>query len=136
MGFLNTFLELLGFGIGLPFGLLIGFFLFVYSKPGDVKDPAVRPLHELDTDALLDILPEIPLWVKCPDYERVDWLNKFLLDTWPYLDKAICAMIRSTTQPMFAEYVGKYKIKAIEFERLTLGTLPPIIQGRSQNLRN
>ncbi|KAJ6432875.1 hypothetical protein OIU84_019999 [Salix udensis] len=95
-----------------------------------MQDPAVRPLHELDTDALLDILPEIPLWVKCPDYERVDWLNKFLLDMWPYLDKAICAMIRSTTQPMFAEYVGKYKIKAIEFERLTLGTLPPIIQGR------
>ncbi|KAB5538960.1 hypothetical protein DKX38_016493 [Salix brachista] len=94
------------------------------------KDPAVRPLHELDTDALLDILPEIPLWVKCPDYERVDWLNKFLLDMWPYLDKAICAMIRSTTQPMFAEYIGKYKIKAIEFEHLTLGTLPPIIQGR------
>ncbi|KAG5237747.1 synaptotagmin [Salix suchowensis] len=140
MGFLNTFLELLGFGIGLPFGLLIGFFLFVYSKPGDVKaahlnvglsnaGSSVRPLHELDTDALLDILPEIPLWVKCPDYERVDWLNKFLLDMWPYLDKAICSMIRSTAQPMFAEYVGKYKIKAIEFERLTLGTLPPIIQG-------
>ncbi|KAF9674888.1 hypothetical protein SADUNF_Sadunf10G0174000 [Salix dunnii] len=134
MGFLNTFLELLGFGIGLPFGLLIGFFLFVYSKPEDVKDPAVRPLHELDTDALLDILPDIPLWVKCPDYERVDWLNKFLLDMWPYLDKAICAMIRSTTQPMFAEYIGKYKINAIELEHLTLGTLPPIIQGR--NLQN
>lgn len=129
MGFLNAFLEFLGFGIGLPFGLLIGFFLFVYSKPKDVKDPVVRPLHELDTDALLDILPDIPLWVKCPDYERVDWLNKFLLDMWPYLDKAICAMIRSTTKPMFAEYIGKYKIEAIEFEHLTLGTLPPIIQG-------
>jgi hypothetical protein len=37
MGFLNAFLEFLGFGIGLPFGLLIGFFLFVYSKPKDVK---------------------------------------------------------------------------------------------------
>jgi ABC-type phosphate transport system permease subunit len=35
MGFLNTLVELLGFGIGLPFGLLIGFFLFVYSKPKD-----------------------------------------------------------------------------------------------------
>lgn len=129
MGFLNAFLEFLGFGIGLPFGLLIGFFLFLYSKPKDVKDPVVRPLHELDTDALLDILPDIPLWVKCPDYERVDWLNKFLLDMWPYLDKAICAMIRSTTKPMFAEYIGKYKIEAIEFEHLTLGTLTPIIQG-------
>uniref|UniRef100_A0A6M2EEX0 Uncharacterized protein n=1 Tax=Populus davidiana TaxID=266767 RepID=A0A6M2EEX0_9ROSI len=94
-----------------------------------MQDPVVRPLHELDTGALLDILPDIPLWVKCPDYERVDWLNKFLSDMWPYLDKAVCAMIRRTTQSMFAEYIGKYKIQAIEFEHLTLGTLPPTIHG-------
>ncbi|XP_061985800.1 synaptotagmin-3-like isoform X2 [Populus nigra] len=48
---------------------------------------------------------------------------------WPYLDKAVCAMIRRTTQSMFAEYIGKYKIQAIEFEHLTLGTLPPTIHG-------
>ncbi|KAJ6322973.1 hypothetical protein OIU77_012744 [Salix suchowensis] len=113
MGFLNTFLELLGFVTGLPFGVLIGFLLFVYSKPKDtVKDPLVRPLDELDTDALLEILPDIPLWVKCPDYER-----------------AVCAMIRSTAQSMRAEYIGKYKIQAIEFDHLTLGTLPPTIHG-------
>nr|QHT72835.1 synaptotagmin-3 [Vernicia fordii] len=129
MGFLSTLLGVLGFGFGLPIGLLIGFFLFVYSPPKDVKDPVVRPLHELDSDTLQDILPEIPLWVKCPDYERVDWLNKFLLEMWPYLDKAICATIKSTAEPIFAEYIGKYKIEAIEFEHLTLGTLPPIVHG-------
>ena len=36
-----------------------------------MQDPVVRPLDELDTDAPLEILPDIPLWVKCPDYERV-----------------------------------------------------------------
>lgn len=30
---------------------------------------------------------------------------------------------------MFAEYIGKYKIEEIEFENLTLGTLPPTIHG-------
>lgn len=30
---------------------------------------------------------------------------------------------------MFAEYIGQYKIERIEFENLTLGTLPPTIQG-------
>ncbi|KAG8645252.1 hypothetical protein MANES_10G047400v8 [Manihot esculenta] len=48
---------------------------------------------------------------------------------WPYLDRAICATIKSTTKPIFAEYVGKYMIEAIEFEHLTLGTLPPTIHG-------
>lgn len=36
-----------------------------------LQDPIVRPLHELDTCALQELLPEIPLWVKNPDYERV-----------------------------------------------------------------
>lgn len=31
----------------------------------------MKPLHDLDTTALHDLLPEIPFWVKSPDYERV-----------------------------------------------------------------
>lgn len=37
MGFLGTILGVLGFGIGLPVGLLLGFLLFVYSKPKHVE---------------------------------------------------------------------------------------------------
>ncbi|GFZ05851.1 calcium-dependent lipid-binding (CaLB domain) family protein [Actinidia rufa] len=93
------------------------------------EDPVVRPLSEMDTEDLQDILPEIPLWVKNPNYNRVDWLNKFLLDMWPYLDKAICGMIRSMAQPTFAEYIGTFQIESIEFENMSLGTLPPTIHG-------
>ena len=35
------------------------------------QEPISRPIHEFDTNSLLDILPEIPLWVKHPDYDRV-----------------------------------------------------------------
>ncbi|KAF7132638.1 hypothetical protein RHSIM_Rhsim09G0150900 [Rhododendron simsii] len=129
MGFLSTILGILGFGIGLPFGILVGFYFFVYSKPKDVENPVVRPLHEMDTTSLQEILHEIPLWVKSPDYDRVDWLNQFLLDMWPYLDKAICKTIRIMARPIFAEYIGKYQIESIDFSNLSLGTLPPIIQG-------
>uniref|UniRef100_A0A3Q7XPC5 Synaptotagmin-3 n=2 Tax=Cicer arietinum TaxID=3827 RepID=A0A3Q7XPC5_CICAR len=93
------------------------------------QDPVVRPISELGPIALQELLPEIPLWVKTPDYERVDWLNKFLFDMWPFLEKAICGIIRTTTQPIFAEYIGKYQIKAIEFDELSLGTLPPTVCG-------
>ncbi|KAJ4720772.1 synaptotagmin-3 [Melia azedarach] len=130
MGFLSSVLGIFGFGIGLALGLLVGFFFFIYSNPKEVvEDQDVKAIRELDTIPLFDLLPEIPLWVKNPDYERVDWLNKFLSDMWPYLDKAICGTIRSTAQPIFDEYIGKYKIEAIEFENLTLGTLPPSIHG-------
>lgn len=43
--------------------------------------------------------------------------------------QAVCNLIRSSAQPIFAEYVGSYQIKALEFEKLSLGTLPPAIHG-------
>ncbi|XP_019451085.1 PREDICTED: synaptotagmin-3-like [Lupinus angustifolius] len=130
MGLLSSLLGIIGFVIGIPLGLLVGFFVFVYPQDTkQVKDPVVRPISELGPKALEELLPEIPLWVKTPDYERVDWLNKFLLDMWPFLDKAICGMIRLNAKPIFAEYIGKYHIKGIEFDKLSLGTLPPTLCG-------
>nr|GEY48500.1 synaptotagmin-3-like isoform X2 [Tanacetum cinerariifolium] len=88
-----------------------------------------RPFQEFDHDSLVDIIAELPLWVKHPDYERVDWINEILSDMWPYLDKAICGLIRSMSKSIFSEYIGTYYIRSIDFETVTLGTLPPIIQG-------
>ncbi|KAI3901998.1 hypothetical protein MKX01_040401 [Papaver californicum] len=116
MGFVSSLLGILGFGFGFPVGILIGYFLFIYYQSKDVKEPVFRPIHEPDTNALLELLNELPLWVKNPDYDRVDWLNRFLSDMWPYLDKGICATVRSTVEPMFSEYIGKYMIKSIGFE--------------------
>ncbi|KAL2895400.1 Synaptotagmin-2 [Bienertia sinuspersici] len=129
MGFLNTIMGVFGFGFGSCVGLVIGYYFFIFFQSTDVKDPEVRPLAELDTKSLLRILPEIPLWVKNPDFDRVDWLNKFILHMWPYLDKAICKTAREISKPIIAEQIPKYKIQSVEFETLSLGTLPPTFQG-------
>ncbi|KAJ6813178.1 synaptotagmin-2-like [Iris pallida] len=75
------------------------------------------------------MLPEIPLWVKNPDFDRIDWLNKFIENMWPYLDKAICKTAKEVTKPIIAENCAKYKIDSVEFQTLTLGSLPPTFQG-------
>ncbi|XP_078173264.1 synaptotagmin-1-like isoform X2 [Carex rostrata] len=75
------------------------------------------------------MLPEIPLWVKNPDYDRIDWLNKFLEHMWPYLDKAICRTAQDIAKPIIAENIANYKVDSVEFESFTLGTLPPTFQG-------
>ncbi|XP_020592364.1 synaptotagmin-3-like [Phalaenopsis equestris] len=130
MGFVGTFLELIGFGFGIPIGLLIGYFIFIfYNERKDVKEPIVRPLIELDSKSLHKVLPEIPAWLKNPDYDRVDWMNKFLFDMWPYLNKGICNTIRVTLRPIFDQYIGKYCIESIDFDDLTLGSFPPMIHG-------
>ncbi|KAJ9549054.1 hypothetical protein OSB04_021597 [Centaurea solstitialis] len=129
MGVITTFLGFSGFGIGVSAGLVIGYYLFIYFQPTDVKDPVIRPLVERDSETLQSILPEIPLWVKNPDFDRVDWLNKFIEYMWPYLDKAICKTARDIAKPIIAEQIPKYKIESVEFETLTLGSLPPTFQG-------
>ncbi|KAM7526207.1 hypothetical protein LguiA_016109 [Lonicera macranthoides] len=140
MGFVGILLGIIGFGIGIPIGLLLGFVIFIYFEPRDVKDPITRSLPELDSSSLVDILPEIPFWVKNSDYERVDWINSIILRLWPYLDKnihnlvrfllqAVCGIVRSTTEAIFSAYIGKFQIQSIDFESLTLGTLPPTIHG-------
>ncbi|GLT42922.1 hypothetical protein SLA2020_168990 [Shorea laevis] len=129
MGFFSTILGFFGFGVGISMGLGIGYYLFIYFQPTDVKDPEIRKLVELDSETLQRMLPEIPLWVKNPDYDRVDWLNKFIEYMWPYLDKAICKTAKDIAKPIIEEQTPKYKIDSVEFETLTLGSLPPTFQG-------
>lgn len=129
MGILSTILGFWGFGVGTSIGLVIGYYMFIYFQPTDVKDPVIRPLVEQDTETLRRLFPEIPAWVKSPDYDRLDWLNKFIGNMWPYLDKAICKTVRSVAKPIIAEKIPKYKIDSVEFEELTLGSLPPTFPG-------
>ncbi|XP_073062883.1 synaptotagmin-3-like isoform X1 [Primulina eburnea] len=131
MGLLERLLEFIGFGIGIPIGLLLGFFIFRYLEPRNLnfKEPTTKSIEVLDSNSLLDLLLELPRWVTSPDFERVDWLNKFMLHMWPHMDKASCKIIKSSAELTFAEYIGKFQIKSIEFDRLTLGAFPPKIHG-------
>ncbi|CAL5376185.1 unnamed protein product [Camellia sinensis] len=58
-----------------------------FSRFLSLSDLVIRPLVEQDSQSLQRLLPEIPIWVKNPDIDRVDWLNKFIETMWPYLDK-------------------------------------------------
>jgi hypothetical protein len=37
MGFVSTILGLWGFGVGISIGLVIGYYMFIYFQPTDVK---------------------------------------------------------------------------------------------------
>nr|CAB3471224.1 unnamed protein product [Digitaria exilis] len=121
----------LGFCIGLPIGLAAAYLVYLryFAARRLHQDPVIRPLRDLDSKTLQTTIPAIPLWVKSPDYERIDWMNKFIFDMWPFLDKAICNNIKLAVRPIFDQYVGQHGIESIEFGRLTLGALPPTFQG-------
>ncbi|KAG8494289.1 hypothetical protein CXB51_011637 [Gossypium anomalum] len=128
-GFLNSIFSLFAFGIGTSIGLVIGYYAFINALPTDVEDVKVCPLVEDDLETLQRLIPEIPLWVKNPDFDRVDWLNKFIENMWPYLDRAICATAKNIAKLIIDEQTPQYKIQSVEFETFTLGTIPPTFQG-------
>ncbi|KAG4146896.1 hypothetical protein ERO13_D05G188200v2 [Gossypium hirsutum] len=128
-GFLNSIFSLFAFGIGTSIGLVIGYYAFINALPTDVEDVKVCPLVEEDLETLQRLIPEIPLWVKNPDFDRVDWLNRFIENMWPYLDRAICATAKNIAKPNIDEQTPQYKIQSVEFETFTLGTIPPTFQG-------
>ncbi|KAL7092076.1 hypothetical protein ACP275_12G143200 [Erythranthe tilingii] len=128
--FVDSLLGIIGFGIGIPIGLLLGFFIFIYFQPRDVyQDHVTKSVDEFDSTSLIDLVFQLPLWIMSPDYERVDWVNRIIHDMWPYLDKAVRGIIKTSAEATFAEYIGQYCIKSICFERLTLGNIPPKIHG-------
>ncbi|GAA0146254.1 membrane trafficking regulatory protein [Lithospermum erythrorhizon] len=129
MGFVSSIMGMCGFGVGISSGVVLGYYLFIYFQPTNVKDPQVRPLVELDAKTLQQMLYEIPLWVKNPDYDRVDWLNNFIDCMWPYLDKAICTTAKNIAKPIIAQQIPNYKIDSVDFQTFTLGSLPPTFQG-------
>jgi Ca2+-dependent lipid-binding protein len=43
--------------------------------------------------------------------------------------QAICKIISETAHPYIKEYGPKFKLESIEFDSLTLGTLPPTFSG-------
>jgi hypothetical protein len=51
--------------------IIYGFMGWFYFSLLFCQDVKVRPLVEYDSKSLEGILPEIPLWVKNPDYDRV-----------------------------------------------------------------
>ncbi|XP_027904826.1 synaptotagmin-2-like isoform X2 [Vigna unguiculata] len=112
MGFFGTIFGFFGFGFGISMGLAIGYYLFIYVQPSDVKDPKIKPLTEEDSETVDRMIPEIPLWIKNPDFDR-----------------AICKTAETIAKPIIEEQIPQYKIDAVEFEELTLGSLPPTFQG-------
>lgn len=53
----------------------------------------VRPLVEQDTKTLQRLLPEIPSWVKNPDYDRVCFTSVFSSQSCTVVAKVQCAAL-------------------------------------------
>ncbi|KAK9868031.1 hypothetical protein WJX84_002145 [Apatococcus fuscideae] len=73
---------------------------------------------------LAEMVGKVPSWVQFKEKERVEFLNKAMLEMWPFYDKAACAMIKQTVEPLMNDYKPPGLIKNIYFKHLTFGDAP------------
>lgn len=63
------------------------------------------------------------------DASRVTEIGSSISSHFVFVLQAICKQIREIAKPYIDDYGPKYKLDSIEFESLTLGSLPPTITG-------
>ncbi|OIW03126.1 hypothetical protein TanjilG_07278 [Lupinus angustifolius] len=100
------------------------------SKAVDIK-----LLGSLNRDDLKKLCGDtFPEWISFPVFEQVKWLNKELTKLWPFVAEAATLVIRESVEPLLEEY-RPTGITSLKFSKLSLGTVPPKIEGiRVQSL--
>lgn len=117
-GFLTTFLF-----IGLGFGIGMGLSYLFYQNKKRKRELNEVLMYDPGVKGMQCLLKELPSWVSYTEKEKMEWLNKMLVELWPYYDKAICDTIKEQVEPMIAQYTPP-TFKRIFFKQLTFGDAP------------
>ncbi|KAM0050281.1 putative C2 domain, synaptotagmin-like mitochondrial-lipid-binding domain, C2 domain superfamily [Helianthus debilis subsp. tardiflorus] len=100
------------------------------------KAVVIKQLGCLNRDDLRKICGDtFPEWISFPVYEQVKWLNKILGKLWPYVEEAARIIIKESVEPLLEDY-RPTGITSLKFDKLSLGTVAPKIEGiRVQSLK-
>ncbi|XP_078376188.1 extended synaptotagmin-2-like isoform X2 [Oculina patagonica] len=63
-----------------------------------------------------------------PDVERAEWLNKMLVQLWPYINDMVVKILKEQVEPEIQKNVPGF-LSSIHFEEISLGQVPPRIGG-------
>ncbi|XP_058081161.1 calcium-dependent lipid-binding protein [Magnolia sinica] len=89
----------------------------------------IKLLASLNRDDLKKICGDnYPEWISFPVFEQVKWLNKQLSKMWPFVADAATLVIRESVEPLLEDYRPP-GISSLKFSKLSLGNVPPKIEG-------
>lgn len=87
-----------------------------------------RLFDEFSTNNLRPViekhLDQLPNWISYPDYDRSEWLNKFLEQFWPILSKYVENFLKNDFEVELEK-----QISGLSFDRVDLGDFPPRLGG-------
>ncbi|GLI60523.1 hypothetical protein VaNZ11_002529 [Volvox africanus] len=124
----STFRLLYSLLLGLLAGFCISFLFFHNGK----KKAEVNEL--LGTDLGLKgvqlVAGGVPAMFNVSDTEKLEWLNAFVKEVWPFVDKGVCNMIKDITAQTMPGVLASLPnvlsgtVKSVGFKHLTFGAMP------------
>eukprot|EP00198_Chlamydomonas_reinhardtii_P000381 XP_001689716.1 predicted protein [Chlamydomonas reinhardtii] len=121
----------------LSWGLLIGLGLsYLYYTNARAKKETNELLGiNLGLKGLQQVVGSLPSTFSVSDSEKMEWLNALVEEIWPFLDKAICNMIKAEVEKAMPGILKSLPgpmngiISSIGFQHLTFGGAPFRVEG-------
>ncbi|EFJ40788.1 hypothetical protein VOLCADRAFT_107980 [Volvox carteri f. nagariensis] len=121
----------------LLWGLLVGLglsFLFFHNKK---KKAEVNELlsTNLGLKGIQLVAAGVPALCSVSNTEKMEWLNALVVEVWPFVDKAVCNMVKDITAQMMPGILQSLppvlssQVKSVGFKHLTFGAVPFRVEG-------
>ncbi|VIO90608.1 C2 domain containing protein [Brugia malayi] len=81
-----------------------------------------------EREVILAQLQDLPAWVQFPDTERVEWLNKVILQLWPYITEYSKYFMREYIEPEVKSQLPAI-FKSFKFTKMDMGDIPCRVGG-------
>ncbi|XP_068102422.1 extended synaptotagmin-3 isoform X2 [Hyperolius riggenbachi] len=120
----------LGFSIAwVGFGLFLWIF---WNRNKKAKLARLRAAWEMLENEAVHVTRglnsnQLPAWVHFPDVERVEWINKILVQVWPYVGLYMEKHFREKIEPLVRASNGH--LKAFTFTKIHFGEKAPRVNG-------
>ncbi|VDK38589.1 unnamed protein product [Gongylonema pulchrum] len=80
------------------------------------------------SSVILAQLQDLPAWVQFPDTERVEWLNKVILQLWPYIGEYSKYFMREYIEPQVKSQLPAV-FRSFKFTKMDMGDIPCRVGG-------
>ncbi|VDK74121.1 unnamed protein product [Litomosoides sigmodontis] len=81
-----------------------------------------------EREVILAQLQDLPAWVQFPDIERVEWLNKVILQLWPYITEYSKHFMREYIEPEVKSQLPAI-FRSFKFTKMDMGDIPCRVGG-------
>lgn len=112
--------------------VLLGLPVWLWAEHKEMKQQRKRRVqHQIcdsEKEVILATIDDLPSWVFFPDVERAEWLNKMMLQMWPYIGDFATKIMKEIVEPSVRENLPP-TLRAFAFEKVDLGDIAPRVGG-------